>query len=252
MLQGETKCAPPNEKASQHPPGHRPHVAEQRRPVRRFPQRSRPLSPRPEAPQPPRLVRGTPRRLRTGGQVARRSVLRRDDRRPARNARSSHRRQGVSHLPRRAVLKRQDAVQPACPHGVRGAVRPQRVQRLLFLVGTGQGGVGRRGARVREGDARRVPTGNRGRHNGRRTRVDGCRPRNEGFHLSEPDLQRVPSGFDKAHPREAFLRRKGVSVWRDFESAEAMLSAKAVKACREVFQELLPVYEWVSRVQASA
>ena len=69
-----------------------------------------------------------------------------------------------------------------------------------------------------------------------------------GARLSEPGLKRVPSGFDKDHPREALLRSKGVAAWIDFagpvEATKDDIAERSVAA----FKQLLPLYEWLKTV----
>lgn len=65
----------------------------------------------------------------------------------------------------------------------------------------------------------------------------------EGFRLEPPELKRVPAGFDKAHPREALLRRKSLTIWRDFDGHTPMTKADAVEFCCSVFAQLHPLLE---------
>ncbi|MGI9368687.1 MAG: TIGR02453 family protein [Ruegeria sp.] len=41
----------------------------------------------------------------------------------------------------------------------------------------------------------------------------------QGFRIAQPELKRVPSPFDKAHPNGDLLRRKSITVWRDLPEA---------------------------------
>lgn len=65
----------------------------------------------------------------------------------------------------------------------------------------------------------------------------------DGFRLEPPELKRVPAGFDKAHPREALLRRKSLTLWRDFAGHHAICDDTAVAVCAGVFDELKPLCE---------
>lgn len=41
-----------------------------------------------------------------------------------------------------------------------------------------------------------------------------------GWSLSEPELKRVPSPYDKEHPQAEFLRRKGLVLWSELDDGE--------------------------------
>ncbi len=70
----------------------------------------------------------------------------------------------------------------------------------------------------------------------------------QGFRIGEPDLKRVPSGFDKDHPHQEALRRKGFSVWRDVESTTFAIQPKLTKRTTAAFAELMPVFQLLSRI----
>lgn len=65
----------------------------------------------------------------------------------------------------------------------------------------------------------------------------------DGFRLSEPELKRVPAGFDRDHPREALLRRKSLTLWRDLPDGKVVTDGQASAFCLGVFLELRPVFE---------
>ncbi|WP_299083002.1 DUF2461 domain-containing protein [uncultured Ruegeria sp.] len=73
--------------------------------------------------------------------------------------------------------------------------------------------------------------------------------RGRGFRISDPELKRVPSGFDKDHPHEDALRRKGFSVWIDAESPAFVLEPNLTKRTTTMFAELMPVFLLLSRIK---
>jgi len=72
------------------------------------------------------------------------------------------------------------------------------------------------------------------------TRIDAAV--NAGATLSKPELKRVPSPFEKDHPRGELLRRKSLVLWSDFES-EVNKSGDLVAAIMDGFELLDPVME---------
>lgn len=68
------------------------------------------------------------------------------------------------------------------------------------------------------------------------------RMRNEGFRVGEPELQRVPAGFEKDHPNNDALRRKGFSVWNDTQTPGFATEPKLVARTIAVFSQLMPVF----------
>lgn len=68
----------------------------------------------------------------------------------------------------------------------------------------------------------------------------------KGARLSDPDLKKVPSGFDKDHPRETLLRHKGLAVWLDHSDVSKVLGAKTVPTSMKGFKQLKPVFEWLN------
>ncbi|MGR3504199.1 DUF2461 domain-containing protein [Pseudaestuariivita sp.] len=66
-----------------------------------------------------------------------------------------------------------------------------------------------------------------------------------GLRLSEPDLKRVPAGFDADHPRAALLKHKGLSVWKDFPPAFAC-EGDLVSRALENYRQMVPVRDWLA------
>lgn len=68
----------------------------------------------------------------------------------------------------------------------------------------------------------------------------------DGFRLDAPELKRVPTGFDKTHPREALLRRKSLTLWKDFDDHDALGGKADVTFCVGIFEALGPLREMLS------
>ncbi|WP_170431733.1 DUF2461 domain-containing protein [Ruegeria arenilitoris] len=73
--------------------------------------------------------------------------------------------------------------------------------------------------------------------------------REQGFRIGDPELKRVPSGFDKDHPHEEALRRKGYSVWMDAETPAFVLEPNLTERTATMFAELMPVFLLLSRIK---
>ena len=71
--------------------------------------------------------------------------------------------------------------------------------------------------------------------------------RQSGARVSEPSLKRVPSGFDKDHPREALLRCKGFSVWQDIMDTGLAERPDLVPVIVAGFQTFRPVMGWLGQ-----
>ncbi|MEM8729352.1 MAG: DUF2461 domain-containing protein [Pseudomonadota bacterium] len=68
-----------------------------------------------------------------------------------------------------------------------------------------------------------------------------------GLRVSEPQLKRVPAGYDKDHPHGEALRRKGFSVWRDM--APAFVTAPGlVSRSMEAMTPLRPVFDLLCEI----
>ncbi len=61
-----------------------------------------------------------------------------------------------------------------------------------------------------------------------------------GFRIADPELKRVPAPYDKDHPRGPLLKRKSLSVWRDFEAEDMTAPTKTLA---RVFEDLSPVVQ---------
>ena len=66
----------------------------------------------------------------------------------------------------------------------------------------------------------------------------------QGTRLNEPQLKRVPSGYDKDHPRADLLRRKGLALWVDLDVSVAS-EGDLVATCLVKFTRLMPLVAWL-------
>ncbi|MEO0387203.1 MAG: DUF2461 domain-containing protein [Pseudomonadota bacterium] len=67
-----------------------------------------------------------------------------------------------------------------------------------------------------------------------------------GHRISPPELKRVPSGYDKDHPRAALLRRKGLTAWADHPATPFATAPGLVPRVREAFERLQPLFAALS------
>ncbi len=68
----------------------------------------------------------------------------------------------------------------------------------------------------------------------------------QGLRISEPDLKRIPPGFDKDHPHADALRRKGFSGWRDLDTPARATQPGFVQEVMREMQALLPIHALLS------
>lgn len=69
----------------------------------------------------------------------------------------------------------------------------------------------------------------------------------KGVRLNEPELKRIPAGFDKAHPREVLLRRKGLMGWIDLDGPEEALKPDLAERVVAQFEILKPIFDLLNR-----
>ena len=65
-----------------------------------------------------------------------------------------------------------------------------------------------------------------------------------GMRVSEPELKKVPKGFEPTQPWSDHYRRKGLTVWFDNEHTENQASSFNP----DQVKLLLPVYKWLSEL----
>lgn len=71
------------------------------------------------------------------------------------------------------------------------------------------------------------------------------RLRGTGIRIGAPELKRVPRGFDPDHAHADLLRRKGLTVWKDFPDPMATTRPDWLDTCLSGFDQLRPVYDWL-------
>ncbi len=65
----------------------------------------------------------------------------------------------------------------------------------------------------------------------------------QGFRVDEPELKRVPAPYSKDHPRHILLRRKSLTVWRDFDEMP-----DPVETLRSTFKTLMPIAKLLRQI----
>ena len=71
------------------------------------------------------------------------------------------------------------------------------------------------------------------------------RLRGAGIRIDAPELKRVPRGFDPDHAHAGLLRRKSLTVWKDFPDPMAATRPDWLDTCLSGFDQLRPVYDWL-------
>ena len=71
---------------------------------------------------------------------------------------------------------------------------------------------------------------------------------NKGARISEPELKRLPKGFDADHRHGPLLRRKSLAVWMDFAALTDATSPSIVQTCCQKFSDLMPVFNWLKAI----
>lgn len=67
-----------------------------------------------------------------------------------------------------------------------------------------------------------------------------------GGRMNAPDLARVPKPYDKAHPRGELLRRKSLTVWRDYADPAAVENPDLIDFCASQFATYERLAEWLN------
>lgn len=69
--------------------------------------------------------------------------------------------------------------------------------------------------------------------------------RRKGLALAGRSLATAPRGFDRAHPRRAFLARKELLLGRAMAPAEALDRSAVLEAARSTWRAAAPVTDWL-------
>lgn len=67
-----------------------------------------------------------------------------------------------------------------------------------------------------------------------------------GGRMNAPDLARVPKPYDKDHERGELLRRKSLTVWRDYEDPAMVERTDLIDLCAAQFATYQPLSEWLN------
>ena len=69
-----------------------------------------------------------------------------------------------------------------------------------------------------------------------------------GLRVGEPELKRVPPGFDKDHPHGEALRRKGFAAWIDVSDPTFAFEPNLVRNAIAFFDQTMPVFRLLLQV----
>ena len=75
---------------------------------------------------------------------------------------------------------------------------------------------------------------------------------NKGFETGGEHYKRVPQGFSKDHPRADYLRYNGLWAASGWIDREALTSSRLVEVCLDHARTMLPLIQWLNRVDATA
>jgi uncharacterized protein (TIGR02453 family) len=75
-----------------------------------------------------------------------------------------------------------------------------------------------------------------------------ARLRRRGFIVRDPELQRPPSGFGKDHPRADLLRRKSVTVSRQFGAPDWLPTPRTATEVAKAWRAMTPVLDWLDQL----
>ncbi len=70
----------------------------------------------------------------------------------------------------------------------------------------------------------------------------------KGIRLSEPELKRVPRGYDPDLDYSPLLRHKSLTAWRDITGTDTATRAGLIRRSMEEFCNLKPLVDWLSRI----
>ncbi len=66
-----------------------------------------------------------------------------------------------------------------------------------------------------------------------------------GYHFWEPELKRVPRGYDPDHPRAEWLKRKGLAIFSPHLDRRLALKPALVDTVMGHFRTMAPVWRWL-------
>ncbi|MEM6554469.1 MAG: DUF2461 domain-containing protein [Pseudomonadota bacterium] len=69
----------------------------------------------------------------------------------------------------------------------------------------------------------------------------------QGGRMNAPDLARVPKPFEKEHERSELLRRKALTIWRDFDDPRDVERADILETCAKQFATYNAFCSWLNQ-----
>jgi uncharacterized protein (TIGR02453 family) len=73
-----------------------------------------------------------------------------------------------------------------------------------------------------------------------------------GFEVGEATRARVPSGYDREHPRADLLRHDGLVVFREERIGPVVHSPALLDHCTAAYRAMLPLHRWLVALAARA
>ena len=70
--------------------------------------------------------------------------------------------------------------------------------------------------------------------------------RENGVRIGEPELKRVPSGYDRDHPNAEVLRRKGYAAWIDAGKSTFATEPNLIERTTALYRDLMQVFQLLS------
>ena len=92
----------------------------------------------------------------------------------------------------------------------------------------------------------RQVVGNRAHGESLQTLIDSLT--HSGFSLHEPELKRVPPGFDKDHPQAELLKRKGLVLWHEEPLSDIVNTPALIRHVMQRYQSMRPLYRWLTQL----
>lgn len=65
----------------------------------------------------------------------------------------------------------------------------------------------------------------------------------KGFNLKEPELKKVPRGFDPDHPNAEFFRHKSISIWQNEPHPSDLFTPKSINYLLKCWKNILPLHQ---------
>ena len=72
--------------------------------------------------------------------------------------------------------------------------------------------------------------------------------RRRGYTVREPELQRIPSGYPKDHPRADLLRHRSLGAWRQFGAPDWLGTPRARTEVAKAWRAMGPMCDWLDQL----